>query len=82
MFTQVNLRVHLIEHGLHCVDVRFGHKFVQQGIARLIANLVLNGNERILEVHYGAVKTERAFWGVHRIPTSLKLLLLPLLLGF
>ena len=64
------------------VNVCLGDELIQQSVSLLVVNLVLNGDERVLEVHDSILKLHGAFWHVCLLPSCLDKFLLSLYFGF
>lgn len=63
------------------VDVGFCNELVQERVPLLIANLVLDGDQDVLQVHDGILKLHGALGHISLLPSSLHKFLLPLDLG-
>lgn len=63
------------------VNVGLSDELIQQSVSLLVANLVLNGDERILEVHDSILKLHGTFWHICLMPSRLHKFLLSLDFG-
>ena len=63
---------------LHLHNMGFGDEFVQECVAALIADFILNRNQHILQVHYSIFELYGAFWNVGGLPGLLGEFLLSL----